>query len=42
MEKKINIIIKNKKRIVHENIEDHGKVECPICKRNHPILGTTL
>ena len=33
MEKKFNIIIKNKKRIVHENIEDHGKVECPICNR---------
>ena len=31
MDKKFNIIIKNKKRIVHENIEDHGKVECPIC-----------
>ena len=33
MEKKFNIIIKNKKRIVHEIIEDHGKVECPICNR---------
>jgi hypothetical protein len=33
MEKKFNIVIKNKKRIVHENIKDHGKVECPICNR---------
>jgi transcription elongation factor Elf1 len=31
--KKFNIVIKNKKRIVHENIKDHGKVECPICNR---------
>jgi transcription elongation factor Elf1 len=33
MEKKFNIVIKNKRRTVHENIKDHGKVECPICNR---------
>jgi len=40
--KKFNIVIKNKRRTVHENIKDHGKVECPICKRNHTIIGTTI
>ncbi len=23
----------SKNKVVHENIDDHGKVECPICNR---------
>ena len=28
-----NSIFFSKNKVVHENIDDHGKVECPVCNR---------
>jgi len=31
--KKFEFVLKDKKKTVHKNINDHNKVECPICHR---------
>jgi len=29
----MNSFFFSKNKVVHQNIDDHGKVECPICNR---------
>ncbi len=33
MKRKFEFVLKNKNRTLHENLNDHEKVECPICNR---------
>ena len=33
IKKKFVHIVIDKDKTLHENLEDHGKVECPICNR---------
>jgi hypothetical protein len=33
MKRKFEFVLKIKNKILHENLNDHGKVECSICNR---------
>jgi len=33
--KKFKFVLKDKKKTIHKNINDHYKVECPICHREN-------
>ncbi len=33
MKRKFEFVLRDKQKVIHENLNDHEKVECPICNR---------